>query len=789
MNFLKCITLLIGLLALAVHPAFADGDASGGKKFTISGNIKDKSNGEELPGATVYVKGSQTGTVTNAYGFYSLSLQPGNYTLIYSYVGYNLIEKNIQLSADITWNVELELKQEVLQEAVITGVKKNENVTKTEMSVMKMDVKTISKIPALMGEVDIIKAIQLLPGVQSTSEGSSGFSVRGGSPDQNLIVLDEATVYNASHLMGFFSVFNNDAIKDVQIYKGDIPASSGGRLSSLLDVRMKDGNSKNFSATGGIGTISSRLTLEGPVIADRSSFIISGRRTYADMFLPLSSDKDLRENKLYFYDFNTKINYRINDNNRIFISGYFGRDVFKNDLFEMSNGNQTATFRWNHLFSKKLFSNFTMLYSKYDYKLGTASGTADAFEWTSKLEDIGAKGDFNYYINPENTLKFGASATYHTFDLGKAVGKGDESSVTDYILPKSYATEYAIYAGDEQTLFGCLTLKYGLRYSSFQDVGHASYYVYDKSNEKEYTVIDTIHQTGTGAYKTYGGFEPRLGLTLTLNEVSSVKASYSRTRQYIHLAQNSTAGTPLDLWFPSSPNVKPQVADQYALGYFRNFKDNMFETSVEVYYKNMEHSIDFRNHADLLLNQAMEGELRFGKSWSYGAEFLVKKAEGKLNGWISYTLSKSERKITEINEGKIYPSSYDKPHNINIVLNYELSKRVCMSANWVYATGAPVTYPIGRAIIGGKVVPIYSDRNEYRLPDYHRLDLSLTLKGKEKPGKKWNGEWNFSVYNAYARKNAWAINFVQDEDNPNETYAEKIYLFSMIPSVTYNFHF
>ncbi|MCK9617895.1 MAG: TonB-dependent receptor [Lentimicrobiaceae bacterium] len=786
---IKQIILVFCLTIAGTQIAKADGDAGTVKRYTISGNIKDKSTGEELLGATVFVKGLQSGAVTNLYGFYSLSLQPGIYTLMYSYVGYNTIEKEVKLSADVTFNIELETKQEVLQEAVITGVKKNENITKTEMSVMKMDVKTISKIPALMGEVDIIKAIQLLPGVQSTSEGSSGFSVRGGSPDQNLIILDEATVYNASHLMGFFSVFNNDAIKDVQIYKGDIPASSGGRLSSLLDIRMKEGNSKNYSATGGIGTISSRLTLEGPVITDRSSFIVSGRRTYADMFLPLSSDKGLRDNKLYFYDFNAKINHRINDNNRLFASGYFGRDVFKNNGFEMSNGNKTATLRWNHLFSKKLFSNFTMLYSKYDYKLGTASGTADAFEWISNLEDLSAKGDFSYYINPKNTLKFGASATYHTFDLGKAVGKGEESSITDYLIPKSYASEYAVYVGDEQTLFGCLTMKYGLRYSVFEDVGHATYYVYDKTNFKEYTVTDTIHQSGNGAYKTYGGLEPRLGLTLTLNEVSSVKASYSRTRQYIHLAQNSTSGTPLDLWYPSSPNVKPQLADQYAIGYFRNFKDNMFETSAEVYYKNMEHSIDFRDHADLLLNRAMEGELRVGNSWSYGVEFLVKKNEGKLNGWVSYTLSKSERKIKEINEGKIYPSSYDKPHNINIVLNYELSKRVYVSANWIYATGAPFTPPIARANIGGKIVPIYAERNSKRMPDYHRLDLSLTLKGKEKPNKKWHSDLNFSLYNAYGRKNAWAINFVQNEDNPNETYAEKIYLFSVIPSVTYNFHF
>ncbi len=762
---------------------------SGAKRYTISGNIRDKSTGEELLGATVYVKEQHTGTTSNLYGFYSLSLEPGTYVVTYSYMGYVPVQKNIQLSGNTTVNVELESKNETLKETVITAVKKNENVTKTEMSVVKMDVKTINKIPALMGEVDIIKAIQFLPGVQSTSEGTSGFSVRGGSADQNLIQLDEATVYNASHLMGFFSVFNNDAIKDVQIYKGDIPASSGGRLASLLDVRMKDGNSKKFSATGGIGTISSRLTLEGPIKTDQCSFILAGRRTYADIFLPLASDKDLRNNKLYFYDLNAKLNYRLDDNNRIFVSGYFGRDIFKNQMIEMSNGNATSTLRWNHLFSKKLFANFTLLYSNYEYDMETPKDGGDAFIWKSNLQDYSLKADFNYYINTNNTLKFGITGTHHTFDQGKVAGKGSESSIVDYILPRNYALEYGLYISNEQTIASRFTLKYGLRYSLFQNIGKAEYYLYDKSNPEEYLVTDTVNQPGGKIYKTFSGLEPRLGITYTLNEVSSIKASYSRTNQYIHLAQNSTAGTPLDIWFPSSPNVKPQVADQVAIGYFRNFKDNMYEFSAETYYKKMDHAIDFKNHAELLLNQKMEGELRFGKAWSYGLELLVRKNEGRLNGWISYTYSRTMRKIKEINNGKEFAAPYDKPHNISIILNYELNKRSQISANWVYATGAPVTFPVGRAVIGGKIVPIYSDRNAYRMPDYHRLDISYTLKGKDKPNKKWFGEWNFSVYNAYGRKNAWAINFVQDEDNPNETYAEKIYLFSVIPSVTYNFHF
>jgi len=648
-----------------------------------------------------------------------------------------------------------------------------------------MDVKSINRIPAFFGEVDLIKAIQLLPGVLTTSEGASGFSVRGGSPDQNLILLDEAVVYNASHLLGFFSVFNNDAIKDVTLYKGDIPASSGGRLSSLLDVRMKDGNSHKLSATGGIGIISSRLTIEGPIVNDNTSFIVSGRRTYADIFLPLASNKDIRDNSLYFYDFNAKVSHRFDDNNRIFISGYFGRDIFKNQFAKMSLGNQTATLRWNHLFSAKLFTNFSLIYSKYDYSLGTPEGDASAFIWKSNLKDYSAKADFTWFLSPSSTIKFGASSTYHEFYPGTAKGVGNNTLISEYILPGSFALEHGMYISNEHKITGRLTLKYGLRLSVFQNVGQATLYNY---NESFISIDSTVYSKGD-FFKTYSALEPRLGANFAIDEASSVKASYSRTAQYVHLAQNSTAGTPLDIWFPSSPNVKPSLADQLALGYFRNFRNNKLETSVEVYYKKMSNVIDFKDHAQLLLNRKLDGELRFGKAWSYGLEMMVKVPEGRLNGWVSYTLSASKRKIPLINNGMTYAAPYDKPHNISVVFNYELTRRFIISANWVYATGIPVTFPIGRAEIGNKIIPIYSDRNAYRLPDYHRLDLAAILKGKNKKSRRWHGEWNFSVYNAYARKNTWTINFVQDNENPNTTYAEKTYLFSLIPSITYNFTF
>jgi hypothetical protein len=758
---------------------------TGGKRFTISGHMKDKKTGEELIGATIYIREIKTGTTTNVYGFYSISLIPGHYSILYSYVGYSSIEETIELKENTTVDIELITREHQLKEVVITGERPDENIRKPEMSVLKMDIKTINRIPALMGEVDIIKAIQLLPGVQSTSEGSSGFSVRGGGPDQNLILLDEAIVYNASHLLGFFSVFNNDAIKDVVLYKGDIPASSGGRLSSLLDIRMKDGNQKTLSGAGGIGTISSRLTLEGPIVTDRTSFLVAGRRTYVDIFLPFAKNKDIRDNVLYFYDFNGKLNHRINDRNRIFLSGYFGRDVFANDFARMSLGNQTGTFRWNHLFSQKLFSNFTLIQSAYDYELGTPEGNASSFIWKSKMQNQSLKGDFTWYAGPNHTIRFGTSVTRHIFDPGNAKGTGSESLFTEYKLPRNYALEYGVYASNEQKVSEKILVKYGVRFSAFQNIGPGTIYNYDK----DHNVTDSIVYSSGTIINTYHAFEPRLGVNYMLSNTGSIKASYSRTVQYVHLAQNSTAGTPLDLWFPSSPNVKPQKADQFAIGYFKNLKDNSIETSVEVYYKNMWDIIDFKDNAELLLNAELEGELRTGRGHAYGLELLARKNSGKLNGWVSYTLSASRRKIAEINNGNSYRAPYEKPHNIAIVLNYEFNERAVLSANWVYSTGAPVTFPTGRAVIGNVIVPVYSDRNAYRLPDYHRLDLSFSIKGKNKKERKWQGEWNFSVYNAYGRKNAWTINFVQDSSNPGQTYAEKTYLFSIIPAITYNFKF
>lgn len=755
------------------------------QKATISGHIVDQENGEDLIGATIYIQETQTGTSTNMYGFYSISLSPGIYNLRISFVGYEDQNQRIKLDQDKTADFKLIPVSQVLEEIVVSGEAENENITRTEMSSIKMDVQTIKQIPALMGEVDVIKAIQLLPGVQTISEGSSGFSVRGGSMDQNLVLLDEATVYNAGHLMGFFSVFNNDAVKDVKLYKGDIPPRAGGRLSSLLDVRMKDGNLKNIAMTGGIGTISSRLTIEGPLFKDRAAYVISGRRTYADVFLNFSKNETLRNSRLYFYDVNGKLNYKISDKDRIYLSTYAGDDIFKNELFKMGWGNKTFTARWNHLFSKKLFSNLTLIHTSFDYLLGVPEDQPTSFEWDSHMKDWGGKVDYTWYLNNNNTINFGFSSFYHDFEPGSARGLGDSSFIGTYTVPNNHALESGLYISNTQKIGELVTLKYGLRFSHFVNIGETVIYNYDE----HYTLFDSTRYNKGEFFSPYYGLEPRLGFTYQLNELSSIKGSYSRTRQYIHLGQNSTAGTPLDVWFPSSPNVKPQIADQFAIGYFRNFDGNRIETSVEAYYKKGQNAIDFKDYAELILNEFYEGELRFGEAWSYGLEFLFRYQYDKINGWIGYTLSTSMKKIPDIQENP-FPASYDKPHDVSVVFNYLIDSRFSLGLTWVYSTATPVTFPIGKAEIGNEVVPIYSERNAYRLPwNYHRLDLSLTYKGKEKPNKKWYGEWNLSAYNAYNRKNPWVINFVDDPANPGVTKAEMTYLFGIIPAITYNFKF
>ena len=754
----------IYLLSLFIFLFLNSGLYAQVKSYSISGNVRDVGNGEDLIGASVVSNISLRGAVTNPYGYYTLSLPAGKHTLIISFLGYHRKEIDIDLKSDLRLNIELEANTKDLKEVVISAERANSNVIKSEMSVEKLSAKTIKSAPTLLGEVDVLKVIQLLPGVQATSEGSSGFSVRGGGYDQNLILLDEAAVYSASHLMGFFSVFNNDAIKDVTLYKGDIPASFGGRLSSLLDIRTKDGNTQRYSAIGGIGLISSRLTVEGP-LGGKMSAIASARRTYADIFLKLSKEEMQRNSTLYFYDMNAKVNYRINDNNRIFFAGYFGRDKFGfSDMAGMSFGNKTLTARWNHIFSPKLFSNFTLLGSWYDYYLSSEISEQLSQEFTSGLRDYGIKADFNYIQSHIHNIKFGYNLTLHSFLPGEGGGIGEESIIGRVSFPNRYAIENVGYITNETSIKGKLKFKYGIRYTGFGNIENGSI----MSHQQQ--------------------FDPRLGITYIFNDYHSVKTSYSRTNQFIQLASNSTSGSPLDLWFPASNKVKPQKCDQYAIGYFRNFASNEYELSAEVYYKDMKDVVDFKDHAQLILNENLEDELRFGRGYSYGLELMFRKTSGALNGWISYTLSKNMRKIEDINKGDWYRSPYDKPHNISTMLSYEMSPKWLFSACWVYGSGTPVTFPTGRFQVEGNYVPIYSGRNEYRYPAYHRLDLSATWK-LTSPDKRFKHELNFSLYNAYGRKNVWTIIFRPEQDNPDSFYAEKISLFSFVPSVTWNFSF
>ncbi len=756
------------------------------QRYTISGTVKDESNGESLIGASVVVKERNVGIVTNTYGFYSLTLPEGKYTLFISYIGYQAEEIFLTLDGDRQLSVNLSPSASLLEGVEVTAEAINRHIITPQMSVQRLNTETIKNIPALFGEVDVIKALQLLPGVQSTSEGSSGFSVRGGSPDQNLILLDEALVYNASHIAGFFSVFNNDAIKDIQLYKGDIPVQHGGRLSSLLEIHMKDGNSKNWQGAGGIGTISSRLTVDGPVIEDKLTFLASGRRTYADLLLMFSDDEALRDNKLYFYDLNAKISWDINENNRLFISGYGGRDVFENPYASFGFGNATGTVRWNHFFSNKLFANFMFLYSKYDYELGTPESEPSSFLWNYDMRDYSGKMDFTYYLNPYNTIRFGVISTNHLFNPGLIQGMGEDNYLNELRLPLQNSMEYGIYLSNEQKIGNRFITRYGIRLSAFQNMGEAIVYTYDDA----YQVHDSIQVGKNNIYNTYINPEPRISGTYIMNENNSLKASYSRTVQYVQVASNATGGTPLDIWFTANNNVKPQLSDQFGLGYFRNFFDHRLETSVELFYKKMQNTIDFRDYAELIFNQHLDAEIRIGESRAYGVELLLQKPHGKLNGWISYTYSRTTRTIPELNEGNPYPAPYDRPHDVSVVLSYHITPRLVSSVNWVYATGNPVTFPVGRYEYGGKIVPVYAERNSYRMPHYHRMDVSLTWKINRNPSlAKFRQELNLSVYNVYNRHNAWAINFSQDDEDPNKTIATKTYLFPILPSLTYNFYF
>ncbi len=767
------------ILTICFLPILVPPRARSQEKYTLSGTIKNAENGEVLIGAYIVVKDLKgVGATSNAYGFYSLTIPEGTYTLLVEYLGFRPLRDTISLDRSGTRNFDLTPEPIRIGEVVVSAERSDRNVTSTEMSSNKLEMSEVKSIPALLGEKDILKTIQLLPGVKSAGEGNTGFYARGGGIDQNLILLDEAPVYNPSHALGYLSVFNSDAIKDVKLMTGGIPAEYGGRLSSVLDIRTNDGNMKEDEASGGIGLIAARLTLQGPIVKDEGSFIVSARRTYADVFLKLSRDTTINRTSLYFYDLNAKANYNLGEKDHIFLSGYFGRDNFNYpDVVGFNWGNATGTARWNHIFGDQFFSNTSLTFSDYEYTNSVGAGTSQ-YEITSGIKDINGKMDFQYFMGSHTMLKFGVNSIYHTF-LPGSVTSGPTSSANNTSIEHKRALENAAYISHELEVLSGFTIDYGLRVSTFSLLGPATLFTYDEYGD----IQDSASYRSGDFIKTYASLEPRFAANLSIDEASSVKASYTRTAQYLHLLSNSTTTNPSDLWVPSTNNVKPQYADQVTLGYFRNFNENQYESSLEVYYKNMQNQIDYRNGADLQLNPTVESLLLYGRGWSYGAEFLVRKRSGPLSGWLAYTWSKTQEQFPQINGGNPFPARQDRTHDISIVAMYDFSNTWAFSAVWVYNTGNAVTFPNGNYWVDGRLVPYYTQRNGYRMPAYHRLDLSAT----------WTlgprSSLDFSVYNAYDRMNAYAIYFRQNRTDPSKTEAVQVTLFPIIPSVTYNFKF
>lgn len=776
-----CILSLIFLFVFAVSGFSVNGTQ---KSATISGFVRDSTTGETLTGAVIYPKENPNiGINTNSYGYYSLTLPAGEYSLVIRYLGYKTRIISVDLQENVKLNFDMQEESIALNEITITGEKDNINVIQNEL-ISKISVKEIRNIPVILGEKDILKTIQLLPGVTPAGEGNAGFFVRGGGVDQNLILLDEAPVYNPSHLLGFFSTFNSDAIRDITLYKGGFPAEYGGRLSSVVDIKMNEGNNKEYHLGGGIGIIASRLSVEGPFLKNKGSFMVAARRTYADIFLKLlpgtGADSVASRSTLYFYDLNIKTNYQLSAKDRLYFSCYLGRDKFNlGGSLGLNWGNITATTRWNHIISDKIFSNTSLIFNRYSYNFNVEVGNI-TMKVISEIKDWNLKEDFHFYINSKNTVKFGFNSIYHTFVPSKV-----DSSTFFRVksMDNKYALESAAYISNEQTISRQLKISYGLRYSLFSSIGPGTVYTYDQVAD----VVDSTSYSKGKIFNTFGGFEPRLLVNLILNDSISVKASYARSRQYIHLLSNTTSTTPFDLWVPSNINILPEIANQFTLGYFRNFSNNMYETSVEVYYKTLRNQIDYRNGANLILNSKVESQLVFGKGWGYGAEFLIRKKYGTLTGWISYTLSKAKRQFPDINDGDIFLAKQDRPNNVAVVGMYELNPKLTFSATWIYISGNVVTFPSGRYEADGNIVPYYTERNGYRMPDYHRLDIGVTWQRKKTT--RFESSWNFSIYNVYGRANAYAINFQQDPDDPMKMQAVQLSLFRFVPAITYNFKF
>ena len=765
------------------------------RNVTLSGYVSDLESDESLIGVSVLLPELNTGTITNEYGFFSLTLPAGVYTVQIRYLGFETLTRELSLNEDVNENFELTPQAEVLDEVIVEENIELLNVRNPQMSVNKLAINTIKKIPAVLGEVDVIKSITLLPGVTNAGEGASGFNVRGGAADQNLILLDEAILFNSSHLFGFFSVFNPDAIKDIQLYKGGIPASYGGRASSVLNIYQKEGNRKKFESEGGIGLISSRLLLEGPLKKEKSSFLIGGRSSYAHLFLPLIESVD--NNKAYFYDLNTKLSYTLNDRNTIYLSGYFGRDVFDIDnLFDLAYGNSVANFRWNHLFSNKLFSNLSLIYSDYDYTLDF--GLAE-FDWNLGITNFNFKYDFKHYLNDKTKLEYGLNGIYYKFDPGFIQPTAESSPVQARKLENKFAFENAVYAGVSYQLSSKINLQAGLRLSNFLRLGQKMN-TYANDNPLLYIESSQIYEeaqpTGSVTYskgeviKSFTYPEPRFSMAYQLDSDQSFKLSYNRMAQYLHLISNTNSPTPIDVWAPSGKYIDPQLLDQVAVGYFKIFDNNRYNLEVEAFYKTIQNRLDYIDGAELIANDAIEQILLTGQARAGGLEVLFRKNEGKLTGWIAYTLSRSEQQTpgrtpseVGIDYGNWYATPYDKTHDISITTNYDLNKRWNLNANFIYQTGQPITYPNAQYQFSGFSIPNFESRNSSRLPAYHRLDVSAVYSPKKR-----SGEWVFGIYNFYNRKNAASIRFQENlETGRNE--ALRLTIFGIIPSVTYNFKF
>jgi len=755
--------------------------ASAQEKFTISGTIKSKKNGETLIGASI--RTGTAGTTSNEYGFYSLTLPQGEYLLEASAVGMGIFSRQLNLTGDITLNILLEEEAKSLENITITATSKNRSLSAPQMGVEKVTTREIRNIPVLLGERDILKTIQLLPGIKSAGDGNSGFFVRGGSADQNLILLDEANVYNASHLLGFFSTFNSDAIKDITVYKGGMPAQYGGRLSSVLDIKMNDGNSQDYEVSGGIGLISAKLNVEGPIQKDKASFLVTGRRTYADMFLKLSNDTVLKNSRLYFYDLNAKVNYTLGEKDRLYLSGYFGQDVLgAGDRFGIHWGNATGTLRWNHIYNSKLFSNTSLILSNYNYKISIASEGVN-FDILSQINDWNLKHEFQWFLNNKNNIRIGLNTIYHTLRPGEVRPSSEKSSINIRLLQHRYSWENSIYATNTWKTSDRINITYGLRLTSFSVLGAGDYFVLDEDRN----VSDTLRYKKGEFVKTYINPEPRLAVSYRLGATSSVKGAYARNVQNLHLLSNSTTSNPTDKWVASTNIIKPEISDMVSLGYYKDLADD-YELTTEVYYKTMQNQIDYKDGADIFINtDAVETQLLFGRGRAYGWELQLKKKAGRLTGWLSYTLSKTEKQIDGINHNQWYNARQDRTHDIAIVASYELSKKWSVSANWVFNTGNAVSFPTGKYEIDGRVAFYYTERNGYRMPAYHRLDIGANWILKQR--KKFSSELSFSLYNAYGRQNAYTISFQQSETDPEKTEAVQLALFRFIPSVSYNFKF